>query len=489
MTEPSPARLDATQLDRLADGVGAPRYDLGAVGIGVVHFGPGAFHRAHQAVYFDSLLAAGGDWGICAVSIHSRGVRDALVPQDGLYTLACLDREISYRIIGAIREVLWAQEQGAAVLSRLAAPGTHIVTLTVTEKAYCLDGEQLDPQHPDIVRDLAAPREPRSVIGYLVEGLRQRREAGLAPYTVISCDNLVDNGHRLGRAVTQYAQALDPALAQWIETQAAFPNTMIDSITPATDDALRARVAAATGLADAWPIQREAFSQWVIEDRFAGPRPDFGSVGVTITDDVGAFDRAKLRLLNGPHSSLAYLGSLLGLETVADAMTEPALAAYAERLMRDSILPTVTPPQGFDLSAYIADILDRFRNPAIRHLLSQIAWDGSQKLPFRLLGTIADRLRSGASIDALCLAVAGWMHFVRLRRLDGAPLTDPIAGRLLELADGPNEAGAMVDRFLTLGAVFPAELRADERFRSRLAAAYARLGEATPAHVLDALRT
>ncbi|MDE1147831.1 MAG: mannitol dehydrogenase family protein [Azospirillaceae bacterium] len=455
-----------------------------------MHFGPGAFHRAHQAVFTDDALAlaGGGDWAICAVSLKSPGVRDALVPQDGLYTLVTLDRTIGHRVIGAIREVLCAPEAGAQVLDRLAAPGTRIVTITVTEKGYCLTAAGgLDTAHPDIVHDLAHPDTPVSVIGYIVAGLRQRRAAGLPPYTIISCDNMTENGRRLRTATVQYAQALDADLAAWIRDHGAFPSTMVDSITPATDDALRQRVLDATGLADAWPIQREAFTQWVIEDKFCDGRPAWDQAGVILTHDVAAFGLAKLRLLNGPHSALAYLGSLAGVETVADAMATPALAGFVERLMLRDVLPTVTPPAGYDLARYAGQILERFRNPAIRHLLSQIAWDGSQKLPYRLFGVIADSLAEGRDITRPCLVVAAWMHFVRHRAADGTGLTDPLAARLLDIGGLADGGARDVERFLALDAVFAGPLGHDARFRTALADAYARLGDGSAAAVLAAL--
>ncbi|SCB06761.1 fructuronate reductase [Xanthomonas translucens pv. translucens DSM 18974] len=349
MTEP---RLTAAALPNLPPSIARPTYALDRTRIGIVHLGAGAFHRAHQAVYIDDLLANEPDWAISAVSLHSPQVRDALRPQDGLYALALLDEHPELRIIGAIREVLCAQDEQPAVLARLADPAVRLVTLTVTEKGYCLAGGPLDVAHPDIVHDLAAPHAPRSAIGYLVAGLRERLRLGLAPYTVLSCDNLPDNGGKLRRAVLQFAYALDPALAAWIETEATFPRSMVDSITPASDDALRERVAAQLGCEDAWPIQRERYSQWVIEDRFCNGRPAFERAGVTLSDDIAGFDRAKLRLLNGPHSALAYLGSLLGLETVADAMHHPQLAAFVETLMRDDIAPTLQPTPGFDPQHY-----------------------------------------------------------------------------------------------------------------------------------------
>jgi fructuronate reductase len=402
-----PLRLNAVSYPAAIPGVALPAYDRDKVTVGVVHFGPGAFHRAHQAFYFDQLLAKDPRWGICAVSLKSPGVRDALQPQDGLYTLAQLDAETTFRVIGSILEVLVAPEDPPSVFARLAAPDTRMVTLTVTEKGYCLTGDgKLDTVHPDIVHDLANPREPVSAVGYVVEGLRRRHQVGLPPYAVVACDNLADNGWRLKAAVVAFAEAIDPALAAWIEAEGRFPRTMVDSITPATDDALRARVETATGLTDAWPIQREAFTQWVVEDVLGDGAPDLASVGVTLTDDVRGFERAKLRLLNGVHSTIAYAGLLKGHETVFEAISDPDLAKIAEDLMVQDIIPTLTAPRGLDLAAYAQAILARFRNPEIRHLLSQIAWDGSQKLPFRILGTVADALSAGRPVDGLALPLA-----------------------------------------------------------------------------------
>lgn len=487
MTQPAapsrPLRLNAVSFRAAIPGVALPAYDRDKVTIGVVHFGPGAFHRAHQAFYFDQLLAKDPRWGICAVSLKSSGVRDALAPQDGLYTLAQLDAETTFRVVGSILEVLVAPEDPPSVFARLAAPTTRMVTLTVTEKGYCLTGDgKLDMAHPDIVHDLAHPREPVSAVGYVVEGLRRRQQVGLPPYAVVACDNLVDNGWRLKAAVVAFAERVDPALAAWIEAEGRFPRTMVDSITPATDDALRTRVETATGLADAWPIQREAFTQWVVEDVLGeastqGGAPDLASVGVTLTDDVRGFERAKLRLLNGVHSTIAYAGLLKGHETVFEAISDPALAKIAEDLMVQDIIPTLTAPRGLDLAAYAQAILARFRNPEIRHLLSQIAWDGSQKLPFRILGTVADALEAGRPVDRLALPLAAWMHFVRRRAAESVKIVDPLADRLVETAAGcAGDAAADVARFLALEPVFSRELAANAAFVAALEKAYGDLG-------------
>ena len=469
-----PLRLNAVSYPAAVPGVVLPAYDRDKVTVGVVHFGPGAFHRAHQAFYFDQLLAKDPRWGICAVSLKSPGVRDALQPQDGLYTLAQLDAETTFRVVGSILEVLVAPEDPPSVFARLAAPDTRMVTLTVTEKGYCLTGDgKLDTAHPDIVHDLEHPRAPVSAVGYVVEGLRRRHQVGLPPYAVVACDNLADNGWRLKAAVVAFAEAIDPALAAWIEAEGRFPRTMVDSITPATDDALRARVEAATGLTDAWPIQREAFTQWVVEDVLGDNAPDLASVGVTLTDDVRGFERAKLRLLNGVHSTIAYAGLLKGHETVFEAISDPALARIAEDLMVHDIIPTLTAPRGLDLQAYAQAILGRFRNPEIRHLLSQIAWDGSQKLPFRILGTVADALAAGRPVDRLALPLAAWMHFVRRRVAEGVKIVDPLADRLVETAAAcTGDAKADVAQFLKLEPVFSRDLAGNATFVAALEKAY-----------------
>ncbi|WP_426000107.1 mannitol dehydrogenase family protein [Caulobacter sp. DWR1-3-2b1] len=473
----SSLRLRATSSPAALPGVTQPAYDRDRITVGVVHLGPGAFHRAHQAYYFDQLLAKDPRWGICAVSLKSPGARDALAPQDGLYTLAQLDEETTFRIIGSIVEVLVAPEDPPAVFARLSAPMTRMVTLTVTEKGYCLSSDGgLDESHPDIVHDLAHSREPVSSVGYLVEGLRRRFAVGLPPYAVVACDNLADNGWRLKAAVVAFATKVDPELAAWIEVQGRFPRTMVDSITPATDDALRTRVETATGLNDAWPIQREAFTQWVVEDVLDSDAPDLASVGVTLTDDVRGFERAKLRLLNGVHSTLAYVGILRGHETVFEAMSDPVLARLARDLMIEDIIPTLTAPRGLDLPVYAEAILKRFRNPEIRHLLAQIAWDGSQKLPFRIIGTLGDALDAGRSVDRLAVPLAAWMRFIRLRAAAGETIVDPLADKLIAVAATcTGEAKTDVAAFVTLDAVFPAGLAANPTFVAALEKAYANL--------------
>jgi fructuronate reductase len=463
-------RLSDATLAQVPANVRRPAYDRAAVKVGVVHFGPGAFHRAHQAFYFDGMLGRRPDFGVCAVSLRTPDVRDALAPQDGLYTLVEREAQPTYRVIGAIREALVAPEDPETVFRRLVSPDVRFVTATVTEKGYCLTtAGELDLGHPDIRRDLEAPERPVSLPGWIAEALRRRRAAGLAPFIAISCDNLSDNGVKLRRAVVQFAQARgDADLARWIAAEAAFPSSMVDSITPATDDALRDEVAGVLGLEDAWPIQRERFVQWVIEDRLGADAEAFAAAGVTVAREVAPFERAKLRLLNGAHSTLAYVGLALGHETVFEAMGDPALARFVERMMREDVAPTLHAPE-LDVPAYIGQVLDRFRNPAIVHRLSQIAWDGSQKLRFRLLETASEALAAGRPVDRLAVGVAAWIGFVLRQTAAGVPIVDPLAARLNEVA---NDVGDPVDRFLALAEVFPPALAADPRFRAAVARAY-----------------
>jgi fructuronate reductase len=444
---------------------------------GIVHFGPGAFHRVHQAWYAARWLEEDPRWGITAVSLQSGGVRDALAAQDWLYTLAVLDERVSFEVIGSLAEVLVAPEAPEAVLGRLAGVATRMVTLTVTEKGYCLDGEgALDLAHPDIRLDCAAPARPRSAIGYLVEGLRRRRLAGLGPVPVLSCDNLAGNGRLLRAAVLALARERDADLAAWIEAEVPFPCTMVDSITPATTTTLRTRVAEATGLEDLWPVQREAFVQWVVEEHDAAESPDWSRTGVTLTGDVSGFEQAKLRLLNGAHSTLAYVGLLRGHQTVAEAMADDELAAFVGTMMATDIAPTLRPPRGLDVGDYIRALLQRFRNATLRHELAQIAWAGSKKLPFRILGTVGDALAAGAPVDRLCLPLAAWMHFVRRRTGQGIALVDPLAEKLARLARATTgDAESDIAAFLELEEVFPRGLAADDRFRTALEQSYLRV--------------
>jgi len=470
-------RLSEASLHSARSGTILPTYNRDATRFGIVHIGPGAFHRAHQAFYVDTLLHSDKRWAISALSLKSTGLRDALKDQQGLYTLVELGAAPRARVIGAIREVLVGATDHEAAFARITSRDTRIVSLTVTEKGYCLDARNLlDLGNADIVHDLSRPTLPRSTIGWIVEGLRRRRASGVPPFAVLSCDNLPENGKVLHRALVAFAQASDADLAKWIEAEVVCPRTMVDSITPATDDALRKRALGLTGLVDEWPIQREPFTQWVVEDLPAMRDADWQSVGVTLAKDVGVYDRAKLRILNGSHSTLAYLGTLRGHETVADAMRDEQLAQFVELLMTQDLAPSLGESPGLDVEHYISAVLARFRNPGIRHLLSQIAWDGSKKLPVRIVTTLTEALRAGRPIHRLVMPLAAWMRFVVRQAKAGVAIVDPEAERLAEVGRAcTGDARSDVARFTVLHSVLPPALFSEPAFRTALEAAYERL--------------
>ncbi len=449
-------RLDRSALGVAREGVILPGYDPSAHGAGIVHLGIGAFHRAHQAVYTDDVLAsAGGDWRIIGVSLRSAGVRDQLEPQAGLYSVLELgDAGERLRAIGAVKSVLVASEDPDGVIAAIADPATHIVSLTVTEKGYCHDPAtgRLDASHAGIARELSG--EPvQTAIGYLAIGLRARADAGAGPVTLLSCDNLPHNGAVLGRVLRDYLAHSDPGLIDWFDANVRTPATMVDRIVPATTPDDLTRVEALLGRRDEGAVKAEPFSQWVIEDDFAGPRPAWETAGAQFVADVRPFELAKLRMLNGAHSTLAYLGLLAGHETVDQAVADPAIRTVVDRLMRVEAAATLPQVTGLDPDAYADALLDRFANPTLRHKLIQIAMDGSQKLPQRLLGTIADARAKGVDPRAAITGVAGWMRHVERF---GTAIDDPMAeelGRIAQSADGDGDA-ALVDGLLGVGAIF-----------------------------------
>jgi fructuronate reductase len=471
-----PGRLSPATVGQAAGPVGRPGYDRDRLPVGIVHLGLGAFHRAHQAVYTeDALERQPGPFGICGVSLRSGAVRDRLAPQDGLYTV--LTRAAAgerLRVVGCLRQLLVGAEDPAAVVRRIADPKIAIVSLTVTEKGYCHDPATgaLDARHPEIRHDLEAPDRPRSAVGALVAGLELRRRHGGPPPTVLCCDNLPHNGRTLRGVALAFAALRDGALARWIEAEVAFPCTMVDRIVPATTAADVATVEALLGLRDEAPVVAEPFRQWVIEDRFTGPRPAWERVGAELVGDVGPYEEMKLRLLNGSHSALAYLGFLAGFEHVFEVMAAPEFVEFVRRMMALEVAPTLSVP--VDLCAYQERLLERFADPAIRHRTAQIAMDGSQKLPQRLLGPIRDQLRAGGPIRHLALAVAGWVRYAAGRDERGREIAvvDPLADRLLAIGAG---AGRDPDRlaagFLGVREVFGEDLPRDPRFRRELGAA------------------
>jgi fructuronate reductase len=481
------ARLSPATLAGLPAAVRRPTYDRDRLEPGIVHLGVGAFHRAHQAVYTEIALdQAWGPWGICGVSLRRPEVRDRLAPQEGLYAVTERDGTGGrLQIIGCLRRLLVAPEDPGAVVEAIAAPATAIVSLTVTEKGYCHDpaSGRLDASHPDVRHDLAEPARPRSAVGMLVAGLERRRRRQVAPPTVMSCDNLPANGRTLRGLAVALAARRDEALARWIEAEVAFPCSMVDRIVPATTAADIARIGEALGVDDAAPVVCEPFRQWVIEDRFAGPRPAWQLAGAELVAEVAPYEEMKLRLLNGSHSAIAYLGCLAGFEHVFEAMAAPDFAAFVRGLMAE-VAPTLQVPS--DLDAYQASLIARFANPALAHRTSQIAMDGSQKLPQRLLNSIRDRLHAGASIDHLCLAVAAWIRYASGRDEQGRAIAvaDPLARRFAAIsAAAGGEPAALTGNFLALSEVFGTDLPREKRFTASvtgwLAALLARGARAT----------
>ena len=403
-------RLTPAGLHQTPAFVRRPLYDRAAQKCGIVHFGIGAFHRAHQAVYADAAMNAGDrDWKIIGVSPRSATVRDALAPQDGLYTVAERSQAgETLRVVGAVSHVLFAPQASRAVIDAIAAPDTGIISFTITEQGY----------------------RPGAVLDYLAAGLAARRAANLPGVTLLSCDNLAGNGARLSTLLTDQLAARDPDLARWFLDECAAPSTMVDRIVPAATPADRDQIAARIGLRDEAAVVTEPFHQWVIEDRFAGPRPRFEAAGARITADIRPYETAKLRMLNGAHSALAYLGLAHGHNFVHQAIADPVIAPLVNRLMRDEAAASFAPAADQDLAAYADALLVRFNNTALPHRLAQIATDGSQKIPQRWLETLADRQHHGVQCPALLTAMAAWLRFTRG---DDHPIDDPMADALKRL--------------------------------------------------------
>jgi mannitol 2-dehydrogenase len=448
-------RLDSRALSRLDSRVTVPGYDRDRASVGIVHFGVGAFHRAHQAMYIDSYLAAGDPtWGICGVGVLAadRTIRDVLADQDGLYTLLAVDPDgtTQARIIGSILTHLHAPDDPHAVLDRLTDPATRIVSLTITEGGYSINDATgaFDPQDPATLADLDGADPPGSVLGFIVAALAARRASGTPPFTVMSCDNIQGNGHVAKTAVTAFASRRDPRLASWIARNVAFPSSMVDRITPATSDDTRAAVAA-YGIDDQWPVRSESFTQWVLEDRFSAGRPALETVGVQIVDDVRPYELMKLRLLNASHQAMSYLGLLAGATYVHDVCRDPLFVKFLRDYMREEAIPTLQPVPGIHINAYCDQLIARFGSEAIKDTLARQVVDGSDRIPKFLLPVLAEQLRSGRSIARCALVLAAWSYF-----LGGHTNLDPVDRRLAELGEAVSAEQHTPGAFLAYGPVF-----------------------------------
>ncbi|MBY2920254.1 mannitol dehydrogenase family protein [Rhizobium leguminosarum] len=451
-------------LSGLASTAKLPAYDRKQLKSGILHLGPGAFFRAHFAPFTDAALAAvGGDWGIEVASLRTADVADHLNEQNGLYTMLIRDTSGTVaQVIGPILRAHVATRDPSGLLDRLEDPTIRIVSLTVTEKAYGMDTATggLDLNHADVAADLANRHAPRGVIGYLVEGLSRRRAKGIAPFTPLSCDNLPSNGAVLKRLVLDFAERVDPSLRQWIEANVPFPSTMVDRITPASTEATYQDAERLTGRQDLAAIETEPFTQWVIEDDFANGRPAWDKAGALMVTDVSAYEKMKLRMLNGAHSLLAYLGYIGGYEFIRDVMDDAGLAALAYRHMH-AAARTLDAVPGIDLDDYASELIARFANKAIAHRTYQIAMDGTQKLPQRLLEPASEALAHGDKAETYAIAVAAWMRYAIGEHGNGEryELRDPRAAEIAALiADVPRNGLAISAALFTLPGLFPAAL-------------------------------
>jgi mannitol 2-dehydrogenase len=424
--------------------VPGPTYDRGRVTTGVVHFGVGGFHRAHQAMYHDRLMNDGKalDYGICGVGVMpaDRRMKEVLDAQDGLYTLVLKHPDGTYepRLIGAITEYLFAPNDPHAVIEKLAAPTTRIVSLTVTEGGYNINDVtgEFDAAQPDVAHDLHVPEAPRTTFGLITEALRRRRQRGLPPFTVMSCDNLQGNGHRSRTAFTAFARLRDSDLGEWVEREVRFPNSMVDRITPGTTDADRADVRERFGIDDAWPVVCEPFTQWVLEDAFSLGRPPYEDAGVQIVDDVEPYELMKLRLLNGGHQALGYLGYLAGHRLVHEAAQDPLLRAFVRGYMDDEATPTLPPAPGVDRDEYKRTLIERFSNPEVRDTLARLCAESSDRIPKFVLPVVRRQLAAGGQLTHCAAVVAGWARYAEGVDEQGEPIevVDRLADALVERA-------------------------------------------------------
>ena len=465
-----PQPLSARTLAFWRDRVPVPAYDRDLVTPGVVHFGVGGFHRAHQAMYHDRVMNQGAalDWGICGVGVMAgdRRMKQVLDAQDGLYTLVLKHSDGTYepRVIGSIVDYLFAPDDPAAVIEKMAAPSTRIVSLTVTEGGYNINDAtgEFDLTNPEVVADLEPGAVPRTTFGLITEALRRRRKQGLAPFTVMSCDNLQDNGQLSRRVFTAFARLRDPELGDWVEREVSFPNSMVDRITPVTTDADRAEVRERFGIDDQWPVVCEPYTQWVLEDRFTAGRPRYEDVGVQVVDQVEPYELMKLRLLNGSHQAMCYFGYLCGYRLVHEAAQDPLFQAFLLGYMNEEATPTLAPVPGVDLDGYKHTLIERFSNPQVRDTIARLCAQSSDRIPKWLLPVVRQQLGNGGEIRRSAAVVASWARYAEGTDEQGQPIevVDRLAGRLTALARRQREDP---DAFIANRDVF-GDLAGDKRF-------------------------
>jgi len=481
-TTPTPSTpvepLDDQSLDRIAHRLRVPTYDRSALTPAIAHISVGGFSRAHQLVYLDELAERGNtDWGVVGIGLHNSSMRDALAPQDNLYTVVERDADAERaRVVGSMIDYVYAPDAPERVLDLLADERIRVVTMTVTGTAYRIDPQTGEFQPDDEARDdLTRPDRPSSVFGYLVEGLDRRRRAGLPPFTVLSCDNMQSNGAAARAAVVGYARLRDEVLARWITDHVSFPSSMVDRITPTTSPEERDTIAKTFGVDDNWPVITEPFSQWFVEDAFCNGRPPLEEVGVHLVADVGHYELMKTRLLNASHCALGFLGQVAGLETIDEAVGDQVFHDYLDQLMGVEVIPLLPRPDGVDLAEYEATLLRRFANPAIGDRLARLARRGSTKMPNYLLPSLRAALQEHRPHELLTLAVAGWCRYLRATDEHDRPIEvqDQLADHLRELA----RAGGSDPRPLLGERSIFGDLIEDEAFVARLETALRRLDD------------
>ncbi len=489
-------KLNTANLSRLPANVRVPTYDRKAVAQSIVHIGVGGFYRAHQAVYLDDLLHQSGstEWGYCGVGLlsHDQRIRDVLLSQDCLYTV--VERSAAgdqARVIGSVLNFLYAPDDPEAVLEKMASPECRIVALTITEGGYYVNegSGEFNADHPDIVHDLQNPHQPRCSFGYLLEALERRRDRGLGPFTIMSCDNLQHNGAVAKKMLLAFAERRDPELASWLAEQGAFPNSMVDRITPATTDEHRALVREQFGIEDAWPVPTEPFMQWVIEDHFPTGRPAWEQVGAQMTSDVLPYEKMKMRLLNASHQAMCYIGMLLGHQYAHEAMEDPQIRALVRTMMDAEVTPLLTPVAGVDVEDYKNTLMERFSNPTIRDQLPRIGTEGSARMPKFILPSILEQLPRGGQIKMLSFTVAAWFRYLKGEDDQGQPLplNDPLADKLQAAArSGGREPDALLGLTELFGETLPNSPAFVDEVRRALNSFYDQGARATLGQYVDA---
>jgi mannitol 2-dehydrogenase len=481
--------LNAQTLASGTDRVPMPGYDRSSVTTGVVHFGVGGFHRAHQAMYHDRLMNHGQalDWGICGVGVMpgDRRMKEVLDAQDGLYTLVVKHRDGTYepRVIGAITEYLFAPDDPEAVIEKMADESIRIVSLTVTEGGYNIHNVtgEFDPSTPDVAHDLEPEATPRTTFGLITEALRRRRERGLAPFTVMSCDNLPGNGHLAKKVFTAFARLREPGLGDWVQREVRFPNSMVDRITPATTDDDRAGILERFGIDDQWPVVCEPFTQWALEDAFSAGRPPYEDAGVQVVDDVAPYELMKLRLLNASHQALCYFAYLSGYRLVHEAAQDPLFQGFLRGYMDEEATPTLAPVPGVDLDDYKRTLIERFSNPEVRDTIARLCAESSDRIPKWLLPVVREQLAAGGEIGRSAAVVASWARYAEGVDERGEPIevVDRLKDTLMRNARRQRDDP---DAFIAERDVF-GDLVDDERFvapyRSALASLHERGARAT----------